>query len=154
MRWAQVNVCVLGSFIFPNSESFVRNYLLMRTVHWTGIHIHCSMPAVFNVRSRLPEAVFPLRQSCKSGRSFRVGFGPGSVLSLSKYFGPISGLLTKLFYNINSNNFFSVTYICARCRAWSEVIVISSANSLRKHSCVLLFSGWISLILFLRRQQR
>jgi len=74
--WAQVSVCVLASFIFPNWQPFVWNYFRMRTVHWTGIHIHCSTPAVFNVRSRLPEAVFPLRQSCKSGRAFQVG--PGS----------------------------------------------------------------------------
>ena len=69
MRWAQVSVCVLGSFIFPNWQSFAWNYVGMRTVHWTGIHIHCSLLAVFNVRSRLPEAVFRLRQSCKSGRA-------------------------------------------------------------------------------------
>jgi len=79
----------------------------MRTAHWTGIYIHCSMPPVFNVRSRLPEAVFPLRQSCKSGRAFRVGFAPGSCLSLSKCFRPILGLHTKLFYNIKSNDFFT-----------------------------------------------
>jgi len=36
--------------------------------------------------------------SYKSSRPFRVG--PGSGLSLPKYFGPISGLHTKLFYNI------------------------------------------------------
>ena len=36
----------------------------------------------------------------------RLGFGPGSGLSLSKSFGPISGLHTKLFYNIQSNDFF------------------------------------------------
>jgi len=34
-----------------------------------------------------------LRQSCKSGRAFRVG--PGSGLSLSKCFGTISGLYTS-----------------------------------------------------------
>jgi len=32
-------------------------------------------------------------------------FGSGSELSLSKCFGPISGLHTKLFYNIQSNDF-------------------------------------------------
>ena len=108
MRWAQVSVCVLGSFIFPNWQSFVWNGFLMRTVHWTGIH--CSMPAVFNLRSRLPEAVFPLRQACKLVRAFRAGFragfAPGLGLSLSKCFGPISGLHTKLFYNIKSNDVF------------------------------------------------
>jgi len=33
-------------------------------------------------------------------------FGLGSGLSLSKCFWPISGLHTKLFYNIMSNDFF------------------------------------------------
>jgi len=37
----------------------------------------------------------------------------------------------------------------------SEVIVkFSSANSVCKHSCVLLFSARISLTLFFRRRQR
>ena len=38
----------------------------------------------------------------------RVGFwvGPGSGLSLSKCFGPISGLHIKLFHDIQSNDFF------------------------------------------------
>jgi len=31
MRWTQVNVCVFGSFIFPNWQSFVWNYFRMRT---------------------------------------------------------------------------------------------------------------------------
>ena len=44
-------------------------------------------------------------RSFKSDRALRVG--PGSGLSLSKCFGPISGLHTKLFYNIQSNDFFS-----------------------------------------------
>ena len=34
------------------------------------------------------------------------GLGPGSGLSLSKYFVPISDLHIKLFYNIRSNVFF------------------------------------------------
>jgi len=38
---------------------------------------------------------FDMVQSCKSGRDFWVG--PGSGLSLSKYFGLISGLHRKLF---------------------------------------------------------
>jgi len=36
----------------------------------------------------------------------RAGLGPGSGLSLSKYFMPISGLHIKLFNNIQSNDFF------------------------------------------------
>jgi len=52
-------------------------------------------------------------QSYKSGRAFRVEAGSG--LSLSKYFEPISGLHTKLFYNIKSNDFFfrNVDLLCS-----------------------------------------
>jgi len=32
----------------------------MRTVHWTGIHIQCSMAAVFNVRVATPRGCVPL----------------------------------------------------------------------------------------------
>jgi len=48
------------SFIFPIWQSFVWNYFRMRTVHWTGIHIQCSMPAVFNVRVATPRGSVPL----------------------------------------------------------------------------------------------
>jgi len=43
------------------------------------------------------------------GAGFSDGVGSRSGLSLSKYFGPISGLHTKLFYNIKGrpNDFFS-----------------------------------------------
>jgi len=44
-------------------------------------------------------------QSYKSGRAFRVG--PGSGLSLSKYFEPISDLHTTLFYDIKSEDFLT-----------------------------------------------
>jgi len=38
-----------------------------------------------------------------------------------KMFRPISGLHTKLFHNIQSNDFFSfVTYICCAYRGWSD----------------------------------
>jgi len=52
-------------------------------------------------------------QSYKSGGTFRVW--PGSGLSLSKYFEPISGLHTKPFYNIKSNDFFfrDVDLLCS-----------------------------------------
>ena len=43
-------------------------------------------------------------QSCKSGRTFRIG--PGSGLSLSKYFELIESLHTKLFHSIKSNDLF------------------------------------------------
>jgi len=36
----------------------------------------------------------------------RAGLGPGSGLSFSKCFGPILGLHTKPFHNIQSNDFF------------------------------------------------
>ena len=102
MRWAQVSVCVLASFIFPNWQSFVWNYFRMRTVHWTGIHIHCSMSTVFNVRLRLPEAVFPLRQSCKSGRAFRAGLR----LKFFKMFRADFAFAYKISLYIKSNDFF------------------------------------------------
>ena len=59
MRWAQINICVLGSFRFPNWQSFVWNYFRMRTVHWTGIHVQWSMAAVFNKRVATPTGSFP-----------------------------------------------------------------------------------------------
>jgi len=41
--------------------TIIWNYFRLRNVHWTGLHIQCSVAVVFNVSSRLPEAVFPLR---------------------------------------------------------------------------------------------
>jgi len=46
----------------------------------------------------------------------RAGFG----LSLSKFFGPISGLHTKLFYNIQSNEYFL---------SWRKVVVLTVVTS-------------------------
>ena len=48
------------------------------------------------------------KQSCKSGRAVRVGpgFGPGSGLSLSTCFGPISGLHTQVFLPFQVTIFF------------------------------------------------
>jgi len=43
----------------------------------------------------------------------------GSGLSLSKYFWPFSGLHTKRFYNIKSNDFFS----------WRRFVVLTTVNS-------------------------
>jgi len=66
-------------------------------------------------------------QSCKSGRTIRVGpgFGPGSGLSLSKCFGMISGLHTQVFYNTRSNDFFSFFLVLLTAlTSVSEVIVI------------------------------
>jgi len=57
-------------------------------------------------------------QSYKSGRAFRVG--PCSGLSLSKYFESISGLHTKLFYNIKSNDFFL---------SWRRFVVLTAETS-------------------------
>jgi len=64
-------------------------------------------------------------QSCKSGRAFRIGTGSG--LSLSKYFGLISGLHTKLFYSIRSKDFFLSCrrfVVLTAVASVSEVIVI------------------------------
>jgi len=92
-------------------------------------------------------------QSCKSSRAFQVG--PGSGLSLSKCFGPLSGLYTQVWYTIRSNDFFL---------SWSTFILLtvvtcewidrdfSSANSIWKHTCVLLFSAGISVTHFFRRR--
>jgi len=57
-------------------------------------------------------------QSCKSGRTFRIG--PGSGLSLSKYFGLISGLHTKRFCSIRSNDFFL---------SWGRFVVLTAVTS-------------------------
>ena len=59
-----------------------------------------------------------VNQSCKSGRAFRVG--PGSGLSLSKWCQPISGLHTKLFYNIQSNDGFL---------SWLTFVVLTTVTS-------------------------
>ena len=81
-------------------------------------------------------------------------FGLGSGLSLLKCFRPISGLHTKPFYNIQSNDFFLpwrtiVALNHGDCCEWSDCN-FSSANSICKHSCVLLFSARISLTLHMR----
>jgi len=68
----------------------------MRTVHWTGIH--CSTPAVFKCMVVTPRGSVPSTAELLVGAAFSG--------RLSKCFGPISGLHTKLFYNIKSNYFF------------------------------------------------
>ena len=88
---------------------------------------------------------------------FRTWLGPGSDISLSKCFGPISGLHTKLFCNIQSNDFFSfVTYICCIpsgdfCE-WSDCdfFQLSLFANTAAFFCSLL--GLVSK-LFLKRQQ-
>jgi len=83
--------------------------------------------------------------------------GPGSGLTLSKYFGPISDLHSKLFYNIRSNN-FSISWhtfvVPTAALLWLKWLWFSSANSICKLSCVSLFSARVSLTLMLRRRQR
>ena len=63
-----------------------------------------------------------------SGRAgFGPGFRPGSSLSLSECFGPISGLHTQGFYTIRSNDFFlswSIFVLLTVVTSMSEVIVI------------------------------
>ena len=88
MRWAQVNVCVLGSFIFPNWQSFVWNYFRMKTVHCPGIHIQCPMPAVFNVRVATPrgsvhstvrECAMPTDHLCSEISFSRTSYSPDLI---------------------------------------------------------------------------
>jgi len=74
-------------------------------------------------------------QSYKSGRAYRVG--PGSGLSLSKYFGPISGLHTKRFYHIKSNDFFDFFV------SWRRFVVLTAVTSVSE--VILIF---LQLILF------
>jgi len=73
-------------------------------------------------------------QSYKSGRAFRIELGSG--LSLSKYFGLISDLHTKLFYGIRStgNDFFL---------SWSRFVVLTAVTSVSE---VIVIS--LELILF------
>jgi len=83
-----------------------------------------------------PNHVAP--QSCKSGR---LG------LKFVKMFQADSGLHTKLFYNIKSNDFFLSWrrfVVITAVISVSKVIDFSSANSNCKHNCVLLFSARIS----------
>jgi len=81
------------------------------------------------------------------GFSGRAGLGRGSDLSLSKCFGPISGLHTTLLQHSQERCFF-VTYIRSVhsgdfCE--SSDCDLSSANSTCKHSCVLSVSARIGL---------
>jgi len=84
-------------------------------------------------------------------RAFRVG--PGSGLSLSKYFGPAY----KIFFNIKSRptdiflswrRFVVITAVASVSELFASFF---SANSVCEHSYVFLFSPGISLTLFLRR---
>jgi len=71
-------------------------------------------------------------QNYKSGRAFRVG--PVSGLILSKFFGPISSLHTKRFYNITSNDFFL---------SWRRFVVLTAVTSVSEVIAIFL-----QLILF------
>ena len=83
----------------------------------------------------------PFNQSCKTARAFRVG--PGSGLSLSKWFGPITDLHTKLFYKIKSKDFLSWrTFVVlnkaplnvALPKMFVNLVLIPGINSLSKHA--------------------
>jgi len=65
-----------------------------------------------------------LYQTCKSGRAFRVG--PGSGLSLSKCFGPISGTHTQVFIPFEVTIFLSSStfVLITGVTSVSDVIVI------------------------------
>ena len=86
---------------------------------------------------------------------FRPGFTgrAGFVLNFSKCFGPISGLHTKHLWHSEWRFFYLVTYICYGHRGyfckWCDC-GFSAANSICKHSCVLLFVARIGLTLFLK----
>jgi len=77
-------------------------------------------------------------QSYKSGRAFRDGLGFKVCLN-------ISGLHTKLYYNIKSNDFFYSwrrIVVLSAVTSVSEVIVIFlQLHSVCKHSCVLVLSA-------------
>jgi len=77
------------------------------------------------------------------GYSGRVG--PGLGLSLSKCFGPISGLHKKLFYNIESNAFFSFVtrfVVLTAVTSVSEVIVIFLKLILFANTAALFILCW------------
>ena len=65
-----------------------------------------SLEITFSYMRNFRICVIHVNQSCKPGFSGCLGFDPGSGISLSKYFEPISGLHTKLVNNIKSNNIF------------------------------------------------
>ena len=78
---------------------------------------------------------------------------PGSSLSLSKYFGLISGLHTQLFYNIKSND-FSLSWrrfvVLTAVTSVSEVIVIFLqlilfANTAAFFYSLMVLRVWINL---------
>jgi len=89
-------------------------------------------------------------QSYKSGRAFRVG--PCSGWSLSKYFESISGLHTKLFYSIKSNDIFDFflswrrVVVLTAVTSVSEVIVIFLQLILFANTAAFFYSllGWVS----------
>ena len=119
------------------------------------IMANCSLEMTFSYMRNYRICVMQVNVSCKSGRAFQVrpGFEPG--LRLSKYFGPISGLHAKLVHNLRVTVFSYLMYIC--CVHRSDFCECSDcnfslANSICKHSWVILFSNRISLTLFLRRR--
>jgi len=67
-----------------------------------------------------------------SGQAFWVSLGSG--LSLSKYFSPVLGLHTKLFYNIKSNDFLL---------SWHRFVVLTAVTSVSE--VIVIF---LQLILF------
>jgi len=68
---------------------------------------------------------------------------PGSGFSLSKYFGPISGLLSKFCYNIKSNDLFiswRIFVLLTEVTSVSEVIVIFLQLILFANTAALFYS--------------
>jgi len=95
-----------------------------------------------------------LRNSSVNRCSLRVSCG--KVVSRAGLFGPISGLHTKLFITFRVTLFSLLMHICCAHRGdfheWSDCDFSSSADSICKHSCVLLFSARICFALLPRRR--
>jgi len=104
------------------SNVVISNELVSNCLHTVFFRQHISVICPTIVLKPVV-TVFTSRE-LKSGTPFWVG--PGSGLSLSNCFGPISGLHTKLFSDIQIVSIFSfVMYNCCahRVTSVSEVIV-------------------------------
>ena len=102
-------------------------FFLLSAWHWfvviweSRIHDHHWQMRLFAPYGRV---VSEIRFSVWHRVVSRAGlFGSGSGLSLSKCFGPISGLHTELFYNIQSNDFFL---------SWCTFVVLTAVISVSK----------------------
>jgi len=137
---------------YPNGGSWVpfswgcHPWLMSASLFEMARSTICSLQTIWCCLHFLSAFNIHLIQSCKSGRAFRVG--PSSGVTCQN----VSGPHTKLCHNIQSNIFFlswrSFAHHSDFCK-WSDCD-FSSANSICKHSDVLLFPARISLTRFLR----